>query len=80
MGSLASMEVEIYLQWIQTRSDMDSLIGVDELSDGWVPGRARYLPGRDDLWPLLPHLALALESLCGTTFPDGLPLTLAPEI
>ena len=74
------MEVEIYLQWIQTRSDMDSLIGVDELSHGWVPGRARYLPGGDDLRPLLPHLALALESLCGTTLPDSLPLTLAPEI
>ena len=74
------MKVEIYLLWVQTRSDMDSLIGVDELSDSWAPGRARYLPGGDDLRPLLPHLALALERLCGPTLPDSLPLTLAPEI
>ena len=59
---------------------MDSLIGVDELSHGWVPGRARYLPGRDDLRPLLPHLALTLESERRAALPDSLSLALVPEV
>ena len=53
---------------------------VDQLSDSRVPDCIEDLPGRDDLWSFLPHLALTLESERWATRSDSLSLTLVPEV
>ena len=53
---------------------------IDQLSDSRVPDCIEDLPGRDDLWSFLPHLALTLESERWATRSDSLSLTLVPEV
>ena len=74
------MEVEVHQLWVLSRCHVDSLVMVDQLSDSRVPDCIEDLPGRDDLWSFLPHLALTLESERRAALPDSLSLALVPEV